>query len=76
MSSRKTLEDINGPAAVAELDAVRAAQDEQVKALHAERAKLLGEKALEGGNVPTEVAREVTAQALHNTGEHPVIKAQ
>ena len=75
MPSRETLNFINGPDALAALDAVRAAQREQGQALHAERAKLLGVVASEGGIVPTEVAHEIADQARANTGEHPVIPA-
>ena len=75
MPSRETLKLINGPDALAELDAVRAARHEHGLALHAERAKLLGGVASEGGIVPTAVAREIADQARANTGEHPVTPA-
>ena len=73
MSSRETLKYINGDEALAELDAARAAKHDQAQALHAERTRLLGEVASAGGLVSPKLAQEVSAQALHNTGEVPVV---
>lgn len=74
MVDRNQLLKINGPDAVAALDAHRARQEALDSRTRAEKEALLGGVASQhSGMVPAAEAHRVAEQARANTGQHPTI---